>query len=95
MLPAAATHLVLFFRLGDAERSPAYRLEVIAEPSGNPVWVRGGLRRSELGEVTVGIPAAVLPAGEYRLRLLAVVEGRERLLGEHGLRIEQEATALP
>ncbi len=88
-LPPAATHLILFFGLGDTDRSPAYRLEVIAEPSGAAVWVQSGLRRSEYGEVMAGIPAAVLPAGEYRLRLLGVGEEPERLLGEHGLRVEQ------
>ncbi len=90
ILPAASTHLVLFFRLGDTDSSPAYRLEVVAEPSGATVWVLDGLRRTEYGEVMAGVPAAVLPAGKYRLRLLGLEEGRERLLGEHGLRVERQ-----
>ena len=89
ILPPSASHLILFFRLGDTDRSPAYRLEVIAAPSGAAVWVHSGLRRSDYGEVMAGIPAAALPAGEYRLRLFGLGEQQERLLGDHGLRVEE------
>jgi len=83
------SHLVLLLPVDDP-KGTEFQIEVGALPSGKQVFVQKGLRVDELGEVRLGLPAVLLPPGNYRLRLFRKEGGKLRLVREHLIEIEEE-----
>ena len=90
-LPPQASHAILLLPLGESPSASDYRIELTEMGSGKQVWSVDGLRPEEPGEIRVGLPASLLAPGDYRLRLIALEEGRpRRRVAEHLLRVERD-----
>ncbi|MCP4661121.1 MAG: hypothetical protein GY856_37440, partial [bacterium] len=64
----------------------SYRVEFIAS-DGRSLWTRAGFERSEAGNFRLELPRALLPAGEYRVLLSGLRDGRQEPIDEYRLRI--------
>jgi hypothetical protein len=69
-----------------AKLMPAYEVEVRSD-GGDQVWKGAGLHRSDHGTVRLGLPAILLPAGEYQVDLHGLDSGQRQALGTHAFRI--------
>jgi hypothetical protein len=83
------SHLVLLLSVDDPAGTE-FQIEVSELRSGQRILVQKGIRADVLGEVHLGLPTALLPPGDYRLRLFRQEGGRLRLVREHVIDIEQE-----
>jgi hypothetical protein len=63
-----------------------YRLE-IQRPGGTDVWKRAGLRKNAEGWFSVGLPRHFLEEGEYTIRVVGIVHGRERVVQDYPVRL--------
>ena len=72
-----------------------FQVEVSERLSGKQVFVAEGLRADVLGEVRLGLPAALLSSSDYRLRLLRKEGGTLRLVREHLIEIVKEPRPRP
>lgn len=88
------SHLVLMLPVGDLAGTE-FRIEVAERPSGKRIFVQDGLRADASGEVGLGLPAALMPPGDYRLRLFRKEGGNWRLVREHLIEIEEEIPQRP
>jgi hypothetical protein len=88
------SHLVLVLPVDDPVGTE-FQVEVSGQHSGKQVFVQKGLRADVLGEVRVGLPAVLLPPGDYRLRLFRKEGGKLRLLREHLIEIAEESKSRP
>jgi hypothetical protein len=61
---------------------PDYQVEVRAA-DGDQVWKGAGLQRSDNGTIRLGLPARLLPAGEYQVELHGLDSGQWLALGTH------------
>lgn len=59
----------------------------IARVGGEVVWRGRGLRPNDYGSFSLTLPRRALGAGEHRLRLFGVRNGRREALGEYALRL--------
>lgn len=87
------SHLVLTLPVDDRVGTE-FQIEV-SDGSGRPILVQRGLRADVVGQVRLGIVAALLPPGEYRLRLLRKEGNRLHLVREHVIILEEEAEGRP
>jgi hypothetical protein len=85
------SHLVLWLPVDDPAGTE-FQIEVYERRSGKRVFAQTGLRTDVLGEVRLGLPAALLPPGDYRLRLLRKHGGEWQLVREHLIGIEKGAS---
>jgi hypothetical protein len=83
-----ASHLVLLLPVDDPIGTE-FQIEVSERPSGKQVFVQKGLRVDVLGEVRPGVPAALLPPGDYRVRLFRKEGKTLRLVREHLIAIDK------
>jgi hypothetical protein len=88
------THLVLEFPVDDPAGTE-FQLDVSDKHSGKQVLLQKGLRVDTVGEVRLGLAAALLPPGDYRLRLFRKEGGKLRLVREHVIVIEEEEERRP
>lgn len=99
-LPPAASHLV--FTLSEiglegiagppaAPGSRRYSMELWGDESGPRVWRAEDLQPNELDEIWAGVPAGLVPPGDYRLRLYLEEDGQRRLVQDFALSIERPA----
>lgn len=65
----------------------AYSLEVL-NAGGKPVWSSRNLRQNRFGNFTVALPRQTFPAGDYRLKLYSLREGRRQLVEEYAMRLQ-------
>lgn len=89
-LPAEARPLLLTLDLGGVETGHYGRFRVtLLGPGGDRRWQRSDLGADDYFEaVVVGLPAASLEEGDYRLRLEGLADaGDAAFLGEYGLRV--------
>ena len=89
-----ASHLVLMLPVDDPAGTEL-RIEVSERRSGKRIFVQEGLRADVLGEVRMGVPAALLPPAGYRLRLFRKESGGLHLVREHLIDIEEEPRQRP
>lgn len=87
-LPAQSSHLLLFLPV-DQVVGGTLRLELLDGSEGRVLWQRNPLERQKGHEISVGVPAALLPTGEFVLRLYRRERGKEELIREHRLRLER------
>ena len=85
------SHLVLLLPVDDPAGT-RFEIQVEERGTGKRIFTHGGLEADVLGEVRLGLPAALLPPGEYRLRLYRKQGAELRLVREHLIEIES-ATA--
>ena len=88
------SHLVLALPVDDPAGAE-FQIEVSERGSDKQVFVQKGLRVDILGEVRLGIPAALLPPGDYRLRLVRKEGGKLRLVREHLIDIIEKPERRP
>lgn len=88
------SHLVLTLPVDD-RAGTEFQIEVSDGRSGKPMLVQTGLRADVFGHVRLGIVAALLPPGEYRLRLLRKEGSRLHMVREHVIVIEEETEGRP
>lgn len=88
------SHLVLILRVDDPAGTE-FRILIDERRSGKRTFAQEGLRADALGEVRLGLPAAVMPPGSYRLRLFAKAGGNLRLTREHRIDIEEAIPRRP
>jgi hypothetical protein len=82
------SHLVLLLPVDD-RAGTEFQVEVSERPSGKQVFVQKGLRADVLGEVRLGLPAALLSSADYRLRLFRKEGKTLRLVREHLIAIDK------
>jgi hypothetical protein len=85
------SHLVLLLSVEDPAGTE-FEIEISERRSGKRVFVQKGLRADVLGEVRLGIPAALLPPADYRLRLFRKEGGKMQLVREHLIEIAAGST---
>jgi len=89
-LPAGASYLFVILTVADLRSFPEYRLEILSKDSRKPIWATTGLHKTGATEVSVALPRALLPAGDYRLYLRGVKGGKTEQVGEYEMRIAEE-----
>jgi hypothetical protein len=82
-VPAWAERVLLLLNLAGAGSGTEYRVEVLG-PGARVLWSRSGLRRSPDGTFALEVPARLLPAGSYRVRLL---DEAGKPVAEYGFRV--------
>ncbi|HJX29005.1 MAG TPA: zf-HC2 domain-containing protein [Thermoanaerobaculia bacterium] len=84
-VPPGAPRFLLMLEPPATAELPEYRLE-IRTPRGESVWAAGGLTLNEEGRFVVGLSPGFLPAGEYNIFVLGVIQGHERLVQDYRVR---------
>lgn len=85
---ASDTRLITLILHVDGELSQnAYSLEVL-DPTGKPVWASRGLRKNRYNNFTVALPRRTFPAGDYRLKLYSLRDGRREIVEEYAMRLQ-------
>ncbi|HEV7506509.1 MAG TPA: hypothetical protein VGS07_16530 [Thermoanaerobaculia bacterium] len=88
------SHLVLMLSVNDPAGTE-FQIEVSELRSGKQVFVQKGLRAYGIGEVRLGLPAVLVPPGNYRLRLFRKESGKLHLVREHVIEIVPGAKSRP
>jgi hypothetical protein len=83
-VPATASHVIVWI---SAPPAPTAVRLVVLSSDGREVSRIDGLTRNGEGAYVVSLPAAVLPSGIYRLRLVAGADAGPSLIGEYLLRV--------
>ncbi len=81
-VPVGTDVLLLRLHLGDQTPHDAYRAEIL-DATGATVWKRTDLRRQPAGQFLAMVPRAKLPAGRYRLELIAITGGDDTRLATY------------
>jgi hypothetical protein len=71
------------------------QIEVYEEPSGKQVFAQKGLQADVNGEVWLGLPAVLVPPGDYRVRLFRKQGGKLHLVREQVIEIVAGAKSRP
>jgi hypothetical protein len=88
------SHLVLLLSVDDPAGTE-FQVEVSERSSGKRILVQQGIRADVLGEVHLGLPTALLPPGDYRLRLFRVEGGKLHRVREYVIDIDEEPRRRP
>jgi hypothetical protein len=88
------SHLVLMLPV-EEPTGTEFQIEVDEKPSGKQVFIQKGLRADGIGEVRMGLPAVLVPPGDYRLRLFRKEGGKLHLVREHVIEIVAGAKSRP
>jgi hypothetical protein len=89
-----ASHVMLLIQVEDPADAE-FEIEILEQGSGKRIWLQKGLRPDVVGEVRPGIPAALLPPGEYRLILSRRDDGKLFKVREQGITIVEEPRRRP
>lgn len=85
---ASDTRLItLILHVNGELSNDQYSLEVLGA-AGRPVWVSRSLRRNRYNNFTVALPRRTIPAGDYRLKLFSLRNGRRELVEEYAMRLQ-------
>jgi len=76
----------LLLNLGDLREFPEYRME-LAGPEGGVLWAASGVPRQEDGTFVLEIPAEMLAAGVYEVRLSGWREGESVALADYSFEV--------
>lgn len=85
-LPPETDLFTLILNLGGEDASSSYSLEV-TDRSNKTVWVSRNLRKSPYNNFTVAMHRRSFPAGEYRLKIYGLRNGRRELVEEYAIRL--------
>ncbi|HSE19950.1 MAG TPA: zf-HC2 domain-containing protein [Pyrinomonadaceae bacterium] len=85
-LPADTDLFTLILNLGGEDTSRSYSLEV-TDRNNRTVWITRDLRKSPYNNFTVAMRRRSFPAGEYRLRIYGLRDGRRQLIEEYAIRL--------
>lgn len=82
------TRLITLILHVDGELShDAYSLDVLGA-GGRTIWSTRNLRQNRFSNFTVALPRQTFPAGDYRLKLYSLREGRRQLVEEYAMRLQ-------
>lgn len=84
------SHLILLLPVDDPPGTK-FQVEVSERRSGKQVFLQKELQSDDLGEVRLGLPTALVPPGDYRVRLFRKDGAKLRLVREHLIDIEEAA----
>jgi Putative zinc-finger len=76
----------LLLNLGDLREFPEYRME-LADPEGSVLWAEPGVPRQEDGTFSLEIPAEMLEAGVYEVRLSGGRDGESIPLARYSFEV--------
>lgn len=76
----------LILNLSGEDASRNYSLEV-TDRNNRTIWTTRDLRKSPYNNFTVALRRRAFPAGEYRLRIYGLRDGRRQLIEEYAIRI--------
>ena len=85
-LPPNTDLFTLILNLGGEDASRSYSLEV-TDRNNRTVWVTRDLRKSPYNNFTVAMRRRAFPAGEYRLKIYGMRDGRRELIEEYAIRL--------
>ena len=85
-LPPDTDLFTLVLNLGGEDASSSYSLEV-TDRGNKTVWVGQNLRKSPYNNFTVAMHRRSFPAGEYRLKIYGLRNGRRELVEEYAIRL--------
>jgi len=85
-LPPETDVFTLILNLGGDDASNSYSLEV-TDRSNKTIWVSRNLRKSPYNNFTVAMHRRSFPAGEYRLKIYGLRNGRQELVEEYAIRL--------
>jgi len=85
-LPADTDLFTLVLNLGADDASSSYSLE-ITDRTNKTIWIGRNLRKSAYNNFTVAMHRRSFPAGEYRLKIYGLRNGRRELVEEYAIRI--------
>ncbi|MBW8877625.1 MAG: hypothetical protein JF614_21880 [Acidobacteria bacterium] len=88
------SHLVLVLPVNDPAGTEL-QVEISERSSGKQVFVQKGLWADVRGEVWLGLPALLVPPGDYRVRLFRKEGGKLHLVREHLIEIVAGAKIRP
>ncbi|HYV10848.1 MAG TPA: zf-HC2 domain-containing protein [Pyrinomonadaceae bacterium] len=76
----------LILNLGGEDSSRNYSLEV-TDRNNRTIWTARSLRKSPYNNFTVAMRRRSFPAGEYRLKIYGLRDGRRQLIEEYAIRL--------
>jgi Putative zinc-finger len=76
----------LILNLGGEDSSRNYSLEV-TDRNNRTIWIARNLRKSPYNNFTVALRRHSFPAGEYRLKIYGLRDGRRQLIEEYAIRL--------
>jgi anti-sigma factor RsiW len=76
----------LILNLGGEDSSRNYSLEV-TDRNNRTIWIARDLRKSPYNNFTVALRRHSFPAGEYRLKIYGLRDGRRQLIEEYAIRV--------
>ena len=76
----------LILNLGGQDSSRNYSLEV-TDRNNRTIWATQNLRKSPYNNFTVAMRRRSFPAGEYRLKIYGLHDGRRQLIEEYAIRL--------
>ena len=85
-LPPDADIFTLILNLSGNDASRSYSLEV-TDRNNRVVWTNHELRKSPYNNFTVALRRGAFPAGEYRLKIYGLRDGRRQLIEEYAIRL--------
>lgn len=88
------SHLMLYLPVEDPIGTE-YQIEVSERISNRLTLLQKGLRANDPGEVVLGLPTALVPPGDYRVRLFRRTSGKLQLVREHVIEVEEEPKRRP
>jgi putative zinc finger protein len=77
----------LILNLGGEDSSRNYSLEV-TDRNNRTIWITRDLRKSPYNNFTVVMRRRSFPAGEYRLKIYGLRDGRRQLIEEYAIRLK-------
>lgn len=83
-LPADTDLFTLILNLGGEDSGRDYSLEV-TDRNNRTIWSNRTLRKSPYNNFTVALRRSSFPAGEYRLKIYGVREGRRELIEQYAI----------
>lgn len=88
-VPPDANFFALVLNVSDRRSYASYALEIV-DREGKVVWRDRGLRMSSYDNFTLMLPRRLFPAGEYRIALYGLRDGRRELVERYVLRIRYQ-----
>jgi hypothetical protein len=85
-LPPNTDLFTLILNLSGDDASRSYSLEV-TDRNNRTVWIARDLRKSPYNNFTVAMRRRAFPAGEYRLKIYGMRDGRRALIEQYAIRV--------
>ncbi len=86
-VPAGANFFTLILNLPNRPTYPNYEVDVLNQ-QGVRIWLGQGLQRSEADTFTIALARRFFPAGQYRIKLYGLRDGRRELIEDYAVRVQ-------